>query len=128
MYIYIYTSFKLIIIIDSRDNEFAESYGIGSRCVNHGKSRKWHVNGRTVSDSGAGCYQVHWCYITFSHTWTVCFNSNDDIFLLLLMQYHCTKQGVVLSVLGVNFLCPCEGKEVRVSFLNVCSLYSVLSI
>ena len=48
---------------DYRFNALAEEYGIGSRCINHGTSQRWSVNGKTISDTGGGCYKV--CVVKF---------------------------------------------------------------
>ena len=60
-----------LCILDYRFNTLAEEYGSGSRCINHGISQRWSVNGRTVSDTGGGCYKV--CVVNFMTTllaWT----------------------------------------------------------
>ena len=44
--------------LDYRFNTLAEEYGAGSRCINHGTSQSWTVNGKTISDTGGGCYKV----------------------------------------------------------------------
>ena len=51
--------------LDYRFNKFAEYYGAGSRCINHGTSQSWRVNGKTMSDTGGGCYKVNLCYLTY---------------------------------------------------------------
>ena len=43
---------------DYRFNKFAEDYGAGSRCINHGTYQSWRVNGKIMSDTGGGCYKV----------------------------------------------------------------------
>ena len=41
--------------------------------------------------------------------------------MLSAMQYFCSKSGLVVSVLGVNYTCACEGMEV--SFHGLRSLF-----
>lgn len=55
--------------LDYRFNTLAEEYGSGSRCINHGTSQRWSVNGKTISDTGGGCYKV--CVVNFRQPYSL---------------------------------------------------------
>ena len=57
-HVYEYNISLLHASSDYRFNKFAEDYGAGSRCINHGTYQSWRVNGKIMSDTGGGCYKV----------------------------------------------------------------------